>query len=93
MSNYVFNVKLTTFGSLTSALGALVSMTLKINCCNNINKLIIIWVMLNSAPGHLLSIPKKENKLKVNDEKTIFYNFEALNAQLTRKSFLISKFK
>jgi hypothetical protein len=42
-------------------------------------------------PGHLLSIHKKENKVKVNDEKTIFYNFEALNAQLTRKSFLISK--
>jgi hypothetical protein len=36
-------------------------------------------------------ILKKENKVKVNDEKTIFYNFEALNAQLTRKSFLISK--
>jgi hypothetical protein len=42
-------------------------------------------------PGHLLSIPKKENKIKVNVEKMIFYNFEALNAQITRKSFFISK--
>jgi hypothetical protein len=39
---------------------------------------------------HLLSIHKKENKVKVNDG-AIFYNFEALNAQLTRNSFLISK--
>jgi hypothetical protein len=47
--------------------------------------------MLNSAPGHLLSIPKTKNKVKVNVEKMIFYNFEALNAQITRKSFFISK--
>jgi hypothetical protein len=47
--------------------------------------------MLNSAPEHLLSISKKENKVKVNAEKMTFYNFEALNAQITRKSFLINK--
>jgi hypothetical protein len=50
-----------------------------------------IWVMLNSVPGHLLSILKKENKVKVNVEKIILYNFKALNAQIKRKSFLISK--
>jgi hypothetical protein len=36
----------------------------------------------------LLSITKKENKVKVNVEKMIFYNFEALNAQITSKKFL-----
>jgi hypothetical protein len=35
--------------------------------------------MLNSAPVHLLRIPKKENKEKINVKKTIFYNFDALN--------------
>jgi hypothetical protein len=43
-------------------------------------------------PGHLLSIPKKENNVKVNVEKMTFYNFEVLNAQITKTSFLISKF-
>jgi hypothetical protein len=38
----------------------------------------------------LLSIPKKENKVKVNVEKMIFYNFEVLNTQITSKNFLIS---
>jgi hypothetical protein len=47
--------------------------------------------MLNSARGHLLSIPKKKNKVKVNVEKMIFYDFEALNAQIIKKSFFISK--
>jgi hypothetical protein len=41
--------------------------------------------------GHLLSIPEKENKVKLNVEKMILYNFKALNAQITRKSFFISK--
>jgi hypothetical protein len=53
--------------------------------------LITFRVMLNSVPGHLLSIPKNENKVKVNVEKMILYNFETLNAQITRKNFLISK--
>jgi hypothetical protein len=34
---------------------------------------------------HLLSIQKKENKEKINIEKVTFYNFDALNAQITRK--------
>jgi hypothetical protein len=34
--------------------------------------------MLNSAPKHLLSIPKKENREK---------NLGALNAQITKKKF------
>jgi hypothetical protein len=41
--------------------------------------------MLNSAVGHLLSIPKKENKVKVNVENITCYNFEVLNAQITKK--------
>jgi hypothetical protein len=32
-------------------------------------------------------IPKKENKEKINVEKTTFYNFDILNAQITRKNF------
>jgi hypothetical protein len=43
-------------------------------------------------PGHLLGIHKKENKVKINVKKIIFYNFEALNAQITRKCLFISKF-
>jgi hypothetical protein len=38
--------------------------------------------------GH---VTKKENKVKVNVKKMIFYNFEILNTQIIRKSFLISK--
>jgi hypothetical protein len=49
-------------------------------------------VRLNSTPDHSnLNIPKKENKIKVNVKKMVFYNFEALNAQITRNFFLISK--
>jgi hypothetical protein len=47
--------------------------------------------MLNSAPWHLLSIPKKKNKVKINVEKMFFYNFKVLNAQITIKFFFISK--
>jgi hypothetical protein len=43
-------------------------------------------------PWHLLSMPKKKNKVKVNVEKMFFYNFKALNAQITIKNFFISKF-
>jgi hypothetical protein len=45
--------------------------------------------MINSAPWHLLSIPKKENK--VNVEKMFFYNIKALNAQITIKNLFINK--
>jgi hypothetical protein len=38
-------------------------------------------VMLNSASG--AHIFKKENKVKVNVEKITFYNFEALNTQIS----------
>jgi hypothetical protein len=38
-----------------------------------------------------LNIPKKKNKINI--EKIIFYNFEALNAQITRHIFIINKFK
>jgi hypothetical protein len=56
-----------------------------------VKKANIIWVMLNSVPGHLLIIPEKENKVKVNVENMIFYNFDALNAHITRKNFFINK--
>jgi hypothetical protein len=45
---------------------------------------IIIGVMLNSAPGHLLSILKKEIKDKINVGKINFYIFKVLNAQFQR---------
>jgi hypothetical protein len=47
--------------------------------------------MLNSAPEHLLSISKMENKVKVNVKKMPLYSIEALNTQITKKDFLISK--
>jgi hypothetical protein len=61
------------------------------NYFQNYTVTFIYWVMLNSVPGHLLSIPKRKNKVKVNVEQMIFYNFEVLNVQITRQSFFISK--
>jgi hypothetical protein len=61
------------------------------NYFQNYTVTFIYWVMLNSVPGYLLSIPKRKNKVKVNVEQMIFYNFEVLNVQITRQSFFISK--
>jgi hypothetical protein len=41
-------------------------------------------VMLHSALGALLSIPKKESKDKINVERITFYIFKVLNAQVSR---------
>jgi hypothetical protein len=41
----------------------------------------------------MLSILKKENIKKINVKKIVFYNFEALHAYITRRSFLNNKFK
>jgi hypothetical protein len=45
--------------------------------------------MLNSAPGHLLSIPKIEIKDKINFDKISFYILDALNAQVPKQNFHI----
>jgi hypothetical protein len=43
-------------------------------------------VMLDTVhPVHLLSIPKKKNKDKINVRKITFFNFDALNARIIRK--------
>jgi hypothetical protein len=45
--------------------------------------LLLLWVMLNSAPRHLLNILKKEIKEikdKINIEKIAFYIFKVFNA-------------
>jgi hypothetical protein len=48
--------------------------------------LFIIRVMLNNVSEPLIKHTKKENK--VNSEKITFYNFEALNAQFTKKNLI-----
>jgi hypothetical protein len=48
--------------------------------------------MLNSVPGHLLSMPKIEIKNKINGDKTTFYIFKAFNAHVLRQNFYINKF-
>jgi hypothetical protein len=42
----------------------------------NILDLIVYWIMLNSAPVHLLSIQKIEIKHKVNIDKNNFLHFQ-----------------
>jgi hypothetical protein len=43
--------------------------------------------MLNSALRAFVKHTKKENKNKINIEKTIFYTFEILNARNLRHNF------
>jgi hypothetical protein len=47
--------------------------------------------MLNSAPGHLLSMSKIEIKNKINGDKTTFFIFKTLNAHVSRQNFYINK--
>jgi hypothetical protein len=41
------------------------------------------------TPEHLLSILKKKNIKKINIKKIAFYNFDALNAHITKEVSLL----
>jgi hypothetical protein len=58
----------------------------------NILDLIVYWIMLNSAPVHLLSIQKIEINIKLILIKITFYTFNALNIRIGRHNFLIYMF-
>jgi hypothetical protein len=45
---------------------------------------------VKSVLGHLLIIPKKKIKERINVEKITFYNSKVLNAQNPKRIFLIN---